>query len=248
MIASEILNTTLQAGTMLLESGAEVYRVEDTMVRMAKSFPQVQQAVSYVTVTGIMLSITVDDQTYTKITRVYSVGRNLHQINEINSLSRACKSMELPVKEVQRKLDTFKKEKPYSFWVQNLFGAIGACGFALFFGGNIYDIVAVFFVGLMIRLLEHYLIFLRLNPFFVNLILAMFAAIVTSIIAHFVFKSELDIMLLSSLMLLVPGLALTNAIRDTLSSDYLSGLARLMHVVLVASALALGAGLVLYFL
>lgn len=216
------------------------------MVRLANSFPEVTQAVSYVTATGIMMSITVDGETYTKIARVRSTGRNLHQINEINALSRACMSHPQPVEEVKRQLDSFAQEKPYSFGIQTLFGAIGAAGFAIFFGGNIYDIVTVFFIGILIRMVQGFLEHLQINSFFVNMGSAIAAAASCTLVADLVFKTDLDTMVISSIMLLVPGLSMTNAIRDTLSSDYLSGLARLCDAALIAIAIALGSALAIY--
>jgi uncharacterized membrane protein YjjP (DUF1212 family) len=246
MIEEQILDTVLKAGCMLLEDGAEVYRVEDTMVRLATSFSQVQSAVSYVTATGVMLSITINGSTNTKIARVKNTGRNLHQINEINSLSRTCTVHELPVEEVNHQLSQFAAEKGYSFFVQTLFGAIGAGGFAIFFGGGARDIICVFFIGIAIRLLQQYLETLKINSFFVNLLLAMLAAQLCVWCSDYIASTNLDTMVISSIMLLVPGLSLTNAIRDTLSGDYLSGLARLSDASLVAIAIALGCGLILY--
>jgi uncharacterized membrane protein YjjP (DUF1212 family) len=42
------------------------------------------------------------------------------------------------------------------------------------------------------------------------------------------------------LMLLVPGAALTNAMREIMAGDILSGISRIAEVLLLASAIALG--------
>jgi uncharacterized membrane protein YjjP (DUF1212 family) len=44
-------------------------------------------------------------------------------------------------------------------------------------------------------------------------------------------------------MPLVPGVAITNAIRDTLNGDYVSGAARAVEAFIKALAIALGVGL-----
>lgn len=192
------------------------------------------------------MSITVNGQTFTKIARVRSTGRNLHQINEINALSRACQVKSLSAAEVYRQLEQISLEKPYSFWVQTLFGAIGAAGFAVFFGGNSWDITAVFFVGILIRFIQAVMEKLKINDFFVNMACALAAAGACALIADTFFKTDLDTMVISSIMLLVPGLSMTNAIRDTLSADYLSGLARLCDAALIAIAIALGSALAVF--
>jgi uncharacterized membrane protein YjjP (DUF1212 family) len=43
-------------------------------------------------------------------------------------------------------------------------------------------------------------------------------------------------------MLLVPGLAITNAIRDTMAGDLVAGTARTVEAIFIAAAIATGAG------
>ena len=88
MNVEKLLNVVVRAGKMLIESGAEIYRVEETMIRLCQSYPDVQIADSFVTGTGIMLSITVDGKTSTRIGRVRSKSVDLNLIDMINSLSR----------------------------------------------------------------------------------------------------------------------------------------------------------------
>lgn len=63
MNIEKLLNTIIEAGKMLVESGAEVSRVEETMVRMCHCFEGIEYVDSYVTLTGIMFSLTYDNQT-----------------------------------------------------------------------------------------------------------------------------------------------------------------------------------------
>ncbi|MCR0503461.1 threonine/serine exporter family protein, partial [[Clostridium] innocuum] len=88
MNTDQLLDVASYAGKLLIESGAEIYRVEETMVRLCKSFPEVEDAQSFVTTTGIMFSITVAKKTHTKILRVHTRGVDLNCIDKINSLSR----------------------------------------------------------------------------------------------------------------------------------------------------------------
>ena len=88
MKSDQLLNVVGYAGKLLIESGAEIYRVEETMVRLCTSFPEVEDAQSFVTTTGIMFSITVAKKTHTKILRVHTRGVDLNCIDKINSLSR----------------------------------------------------------------------------------------------------------------------------------------------------------------
>ncbi|WP_270451472.1 threonine/serine exporter family protein [Amedibacterium intestinale] len=132
MDTNRLLNTVGFAGKLLIQSGAEIYRVEETMVRLCKSFVEVQDADSFVTPTGIMFSITVNDQTFTKIMRVHSRSVDLNCIDKINALSRKASVTPYTLEELETELDEIRKQTRYSFLVTMLFGAIGAAGFAIF--------------------------------------------------------------------------------------------------------------------
>ena len=83
MNIEKLLNTIIEAGKMLVESGAEVNRVEETMVRMCRCFEGIEYADSYVTLTGIMFSLTYDNQTMTRICRVHTGEVDLNRIDQI---------------------------------------------------------------------------------------------------------------------------------------------------------------------
>ena len=242
MNIEKLVDTVVKAGTMLIESGAEIYRVEETMVRICKSYPEVEIADSFVTATGIMMSVMIDGKTTTRIARVRSKDVDMHVIDQINSLSRQVCQDCMDVDELSAQLDWIANEKRYSFWTTALFGAIGAAGFALLFQGSIQEIFASFLVGFMIRLLMEVLSHFRLNTFLVNLVMAAFTVMMIVFLRGFFSHYCIDVVTISSIMLLVPGLAITNAIRDTIAGDYLSGLARSTEAILVAIAIAMGVG------
>ena len=111
MNVEKLLNVVVKAGKMLIESGAEIYRVEETMIRLCQSYPDVQIADSFVTGTGIMLSITVDGKTSTRIGRVRSKSVDLNLIDMINSLSRRVSQDPISVDELEKKLIESKERK-----------------------------------------------------------------------------------------------------------------------------------------
>ena len=105
MNIEKLLNTIIEAGKMLVESGAEVNRVEETMVRMCRCFEGIEYADSYVTLTGIMFSLTYDNQTMTRICRVHTGEVDLNRIDQINTLSRRICSNPISVDELANELE-----------------------------------------------------------------------------------------------------------------------------------------------
>lgn len=247
MDIEKLLNTIIQAGTMLIESGAEINRVEDTMVRMCKTYEEVEYADSYVTLTGLMFSLTVNNETKTRISRVHTGEVNLDRIDKINSLSRRASIEHLSVDELASQLNEIQNESHYSFLTTTFFGAVGAAGFALFFDGTLLEIGICFFVGILIRCITALCARYRLSSFLNNAFSAGLAVLVIMWIHILCPSTNTEVMIISSFMLLVPGLAITNAIRDTVAGDYISGLARAADAFLCAVAIAVGAGFILYF-
>ena len=151
MNTDQLLDVASYAGKLLIESGAEIYRVEETMVRLCTSFSEVEDAQSFVTTTGIMFSITVASKTHTKILRVHTRGVDLNCIDKINSLSRETAVQNYTIEELALKLREIENEQRYSFWIIMFFGALSAGGFAVFFGGNYLEAGCSFLIGLLIK-------------------------------------------------------------------------------------------------
>ena len=144
-------------------------------------------------------------------------------------------------------MERIQNRKRYDFLVTMFFGGIGAGAFAIFFDGTVSEMIASFFVGLIIRCTTSFMAKYNLNASLNTMFSAAIAAFLVILIHTFFPSLSVDCMMISSLMLLVPGLAITNAIRDTIAGDTLSGLARATDAFLCAISIAVGAGFVLYF-
>lgn len=231
----------LRAGTMLMSSGAEVYRVEETMTRLGNAIPGVDSCTAYVTVTGIICSIEYQGQTVTRIARMKDSKRNLSIVNAINDLSRQAEAHHFSTDIISNRLDAIDSLPNYSDLTTALWGAIGAAGFVIFYGGTLIEMAFVFVIGLITRYLSVLLDRLPINPFIVNAFLSLIIAIL-SVLAHRLYApADASTMIISSIMLLVPGLMITNALRDSVMGDPLSALVLLTEAILVACAIALGA-------
>lgn len=244
MDADAVLHVVAFAGKLLLESGAETYRVEETMVRIARSFP-IDDAQSFVTPTGVMMSITMNGKTSSYIQRVQKRGVDLHKIDRINALSRQLNLTQMSIEDLKEELQHIQQEERYSFFVTIFFSALGAGAFGIFFNGTLNEAIAAFLIGIVVKAVSIWLEKIHTNSFFSNSIAAGITAFLALIYHTLVPSSDLDIIIISSIMLLVPGLAITNAIRDTVAGDFLSGVSRATEAFLIAIAIAVGTGAVM---
>ncbi|ENZ01887.1 hypothetical protein HMPREF1092_01121 [Clostridium thermobutyricum] len=244
MDINKLLKLSIRAGTLMLQSGAETYRVEETICRICNSY-DIDSAESFVTPTGIMVSICANNQTYSLVTRISSRGVNLHRIEEINALSRYITSNSPDFDFIEKELEKISEEKRYSDPTTIFFSALAAACFSWLFGGNWNDFAVTFFIGGFIKILSIKFYKLQINDFFINLICAGVSALLAIIAMNLGFVNEIDKTIIGSIMLLVPGLAITNAIRDTIAGDFLAGITKAFEAVLVAVSIAVGTGMVL---
>lgn len=233
-----------RAGDILLKSGSEVYRVEDLMNSIGDSFPMIDSCTSYVTLTGVMVTVTWKGQFATKIVRVHTIGTNLSKIRLISELAHELIDHPQNPSIVLERLEEIDTIRSYSLWQTALFAAIGAAGFGLFFKAGYMALPWIFICGFLVQLLGSFFGHLPFNRFLMTLFQACFAAIFCCLTAPLCGKHVVvDTMLLSVLMLLVPGMTLTNGLRDTLSGNYLSGVCRFSEALLSGISIAMGAAI-----
>lgn len=238
---NEILQVATFAGQIILESGGETYRVEETIWRICKTFGA-EQAESFVTPTGIMASIFHKGEIYSLTKRVVSRTVDLNKIDRVNDLSRNILNKNLSVKDFKNELTIINEGDRYSFLVTLFFSAFGAGSCAALFGGTIKDMFSAFLIGLLIRIITIKGNELGINFFFINSISGALAAVLATVFAKLGIASGIDQTIIGSIMLLVPGLAITNAVRDTIAGDLVSGLTRAAEAFFIAISIAVGTG------
>ena len=236
-----IMDFIMAAGQTLLENGAEVFRVEQTMQIMARSF-HLREFHVYVLTNGIFASAGTAE-----IAEVRNVPRrtvHLGRVAEVNELSRQIAAGRAGLDEAELKLAAIRRIPFPEGTVQVAAGTIGSAAFALMFGGALRDALAAAAAGALVSV---YLLACqkhRLGALFQKIT---GAALITAIciLCSLSFGADVSHGTIGALMILTPGVAFTMGIRDFVQGDYLSGMIRMIDAVLVAASLACGAGLVL---
>lgn len=246
MDLNEILHVATFAGKIMLESGGETYRAEEIVWRICKIYG-IEEAESFVTTTGIMVSVCHNGKTYSLIRRVSSRTIDLDKVDKVNDLSRNIINKNLTVTELKNQLNIINNGERYSNKTAVIISALGAFCFVFLFNGKLPEALAAFFIGLIIKYITIKFSALDINQFFINSIASGICTILAIIFLKLNLISDLDKTIIGSIMLLVPGLAITNAIRDTISGDLLAGLTRAVEAFLVAISIAIGTGAVLSF-
>lgn len=245
MDINRVLNFSSNAGKLMLQSGGETYRVEETISRICQSF-DVDEVDVFASPTAVIVSVSVDGKIHSIVKRIKSRGTDLNRVHNINSLSRKIYNEHLSIYECEKELEKLSKEDSYNVKTQLIVSGIATSSFTLLFGGSINDIIASFIVGIILKLSLVCLGKSSLNEFFINSIGGSLIAIYSVILLDFGIINEIDKLIAGGIMLLVPGLSLTNSIRDIIDGELVSGLTKAVEALLVGISIAIGTGMIIH--
>ncbi len=240
----QLVGLVLLAGELLLTSGAEMYRVEETIERMGKAagFVQVE---GFATPTGLFISLHApDERVYTRVRRIRESQNNLSIIAEVNSLSRAFSDEQMTADEAKRKLEHLRSSTAGDSFLRHLIGGGGAMAFTMIFGGNWFEAFVAGLTGALVLALVSWLARHPVPSVLQAAIGGAFAATLIRWLSQFL-NIHFDLTTLGAVMVMTPGVAMTTAIRDLLSGELISGLSRSAEALSVTVAIATGVALVL---
>ena len=235
-----LVDMAAELGYELAMSGAETFRVEDTIHRVLATYG-IESEIFAITNCLTVSIETASGKPLTRMRRIGYHGNDMERVERYNALSRKiCAEKPDPETALQWLRDTKKLCRKYSLPMVLVGDILGSFGFALFFGGTLLDGFWAGICGIVLGLVDHMMSKLKANPFFSTIASAVAMALAAYIIAGLGLTDNVDTTIIGALMILVPGLLFTNAMRDVIYGDTNSGINRLVQVVLIAVAIALG--------
>ena len=236
----EIVSCAMDIGESMLTSGAEVYRVEDCISRICMAYGAVNVNVFSIT-SSIVL--TVDFPGNTRITqtrRIKSYTHNLDRIDRLNQLSRRICSDKLPCSEIRESFSEIMKRKPYSHLVETAAFAMIAAAFTVFFGGIWQDAAISAVIGMALKITVYFINAVNFNRVLSNLISSFVMCVLAFVSVRCGLAKSAETIIIANIMLLIPGVLLTNSIRDMISGDTMTGILRFAEAIILALAIAGG--------
>lgn len=235
-----LLDLATDLGYELALSGAETFRVEESVSRVLAAYG-VEAEVFAIPNFLIVSILTQEGHPITRLRRIGSHGNDLDAVEKFSNLSRALCSRTPSPAQAQQWLNSVRSGLiSYSAGMQCLGHFLGASGFGLFFGGNWMDGLCAGVCGVAAGYAGRYLESWKANPFFRTIFSSFLLAIIAYAMGAFGISPNPDAVTIGALMQLVPGLLFTNAMRDIIYGDTNSGINRIVQVFLVAAAIALG--------
>lgn len=247
MDEQKFINLIGEIGRLLLKHGAEIYRVEESLLRMCQSYGyqnvEVFALPSYFTLTIEMH----EGYTYTISKRTQQNRVNLDMVYELNNLVRYicdnCPNYDY----LKNKIDEIKNPSLNMPLVFLGYG-LGTGFFTTFFGGHLKETIIAMLIGFILYFFIWLMEILEIN----NLVTTLLSSIVLSSLAIFSYRlgliDNLQSTITGCLMILTPGVAITNSLRDIMGGDYISGMARMLEALLTATFIAVGVGIMMMIL
>lgn len=246
--AKQLIKLAIHAGRLQIKNGAEIYRAEDTVLRICKSAENVSKVDAHVLPSGIFVSLEFDDDIITVFKSVGVSTTNMSKIDKINTFSRNFVISTMSMETAFKILNSIEEENDTAYFKFDIYAGFCGAFFSVLFGGKLREFICAYIVtfttSLILRKIEPF----KLNFVVTNFIGAFLISIFTFLLYLLNLPQSMDEVIIGSIMILVPGLVATNAVRDIMNSDFLSGLIGLTKAIFIALGIAIGVGLTLSFL
>ena len=234
------LEIILKAGKLLVSSGSEINRAEETMNYIAQSL-YLKNVEAYVTNRGIFATAILNDGTET--TRIYNVPEtdiNLSKIEAVNALSRRITKESITTKEILGELYRIDKMSDYSLVLRLIAYTLGAASFSYAIGSSATDSIIAGLIGLVLGI---YMCTIR-RILHSEVLITILGSILIALIANFFVSiglgSNLSVILLGAMIDMVPGVAFVNAVREYSQNNYNTGITLMMGALLTCISMAVG--------
>lgn len=245
MEVKNVIDIALTAGEILLANGAENYRIEETVSRICEAYSFNGECIAMSN--GILLLI--EDSNGEKITSMKKVTNkhvDLYRIELINSFSRSLTINTLSYAEAKKRLNEIEEAPNFTMRVRTIAACMTGFIYTLFFNGNMIDGIASIIICLIT-----YILFEKVSQLgffqFLEFFLAGLLIGGASIFAHFVTPAiSYHNVITGAIMILLPGVVLTNGIKDVLCGDFSAGIAKFSEAMIVIIAVGVGIGTSLF--
>jgi|GEM_PF-43291 len=242
----KILILAMYAGEIMVKNGSETYRVEDTIQRICRS-AGIEYVESLVTPTGIHISVDLKETSVehmlSSLKRIQERLINLDKVSKVNDFSRRFVMQEISIEEGMRILKRIDEEKePYSIQFQAISAGIASAFFILLVGASLGEFTGALLSTIIMTYALRILLRGGFPSFFAHLAGGMIAAFLAIFIAAIFPEIRMNVMIVGGIMVMVPGVAITNSLRDTVAGDLVSGMTRGLEAMTIAVSIAFGVG------
>ncbi|MBQ9845340.1 MAG: threonine/serine exporter family protein [Oscillospiraceae bacterium] len=235
-----ILKAACKLGRNILENGGEIYRVEETINFFLEAYGIFNAQIFAIPATIIVTIEEEGERPLTIVERVKGSSINLDKLSKFNDLSRRACQNKPSIESVLKDIESIRSEKPYGFFTSLMAFGFTAFFFCLFWKGDLRDSLVAFVCGLSTKYCLDFMSRGKTNIFFSNAVSSAVIAYIAILCVNLGLAHHYDKIIIGAIMSLVPGVAITNIMRDIIAGDVITGTTKLAEVLLIALAIAVG--------
>lgn len=236
----DILNVLLKLGAAMLLNGAEVNRVERRLEELGRAYGASEMSVFVITASMVVTMEYPDGAKLTQTRRILGAGGTDYRVIErLDRLAVECCTARPQAAELQRRMEeclALPSDRA-GFYAGSVFAA---AGFAVFFGGGWLEALVAGAFALLVAFMQRRWGNVAPNLIIFNLVCSLAVGLIICGVSWVLPELRVDKVLIGEVMLLIPGIAMTNAIRDMLMGDTIAGVMRFVETLLWAAGLACG--------
>lgn len=234
----KVLSLALDLAGGLLMCGAAVSRVEIAVQRICLAYGAAEVNVfSFPSIVEASVKL-ADGSEASQMKRVSGMGNNFYKLELINQLSRDICNKKMPVDEAREKLDALLKDPCSKTPISVAGGGVAAGAFTVLFGGSYVDAILAFFIGMGMCYLNTLLSRRDFNAYARTFLLSVIGGVLSITFTYLLSLCGADcnssMVIIGTIMVVIPGLLVCNAIRDMFAGDLFSGTFELINGILIA--------------
>ena len=235
---NKIMELAYEAGAILLENGAEISRVDETMRRIAGHYG-VDDENFFVLSNGIMATA----KGFARTKFIPIKGASLDKVVAVNQLSREVSVGKCDLEQLESRLKAIRAMRPKPAWEQIAASAFGSAAFCIIFGGGFADSIAAFVAGLVLWVYMLFVGYRHLSRIAGAITGGLLATLLCGVMFRLGLGTHLSNMIIGAIIPLIPGVPFTNGIRDLAHEDYIAGVTRLLDALLTFFCISMGVAL-----
>ena len=235
---NRIMELAYEAGAILLENGAEISRVDETMRRIAGHYG-VDDENFFVLSNGIMATA----KGFARTKFIPIKGASLDKVVAVNQLSREVSEGKCDLEQLESRLKAIRAMRPKPAWEQIAASAFGSAAFCIIFGGGFADSIAAFVAGLVLWVYMLFVGYRHLSRIAGAITGGLLATLLCGVMFRLGLGTHLSNMIIGAIIPLIPGVPFTNGIRDLAHEDYIAGVTRLLDALLTFFCISMGVAL-----
>ena len=240
MDTEALLECALDVGEQMLICGAEISRVEDTVERICYAYGA--SRVDVFTITSCIIATVKFEgaNPATQTRRIRVTNNDLTKLDHLNALSRRICQEKPDFDEFKRAFHSVISPHLYPLLGQYANFALVSSSFSVFFGGSWQDALVSGAIGIILKWLTMQCARYGLNNVLSNVFCSFVGGYIAVLALRMGLGDSFDKIAIGVIMLLIPGILLTNSLRDMIGGDTVSGIMRLCNALLGSVAIAIG--------